>query len=399
MAQARGEFIAIFDADFIPPPDWLKKIIHYCTDPQVGVVQTRWAHLNRNYSLLTRGQAILLDGHFVLEEGARFRSSLFFNFNGTAGIWRRAAIEDAGGWHFDTLTEDTDLSYRALLKGWRFIYLQDVECPAELPIEMTAFKTQQARWAKGLTQVAIKILPRVLRADVPWNVKYEAWCHLTADMGAPLTILLSLPLLPAIVIWSYQDWVWALLISLPPCLVSTVSLSAFYLCSQRELFPHRWRRTLFYLPYLMVLAIGLTLTNTRAVLEALLGKQTPFARTPKYRVASKNDKPQANKYRNRSGAVPWIELAMGGYFFVTIIYALRSHNFLMVAFLALFVVGYWYSGLISLLQGRFEWLFRRGEPSPAMPFPSVGSYSASLEAGTITAPVIDPTLSISSNSK
>ena len=149
----------------------------------------------------------------------------------------------------------------------------------------------------------------------------------------------------------------------------------------------------------MVLGIGLTLTNTRAVLEALLGKQTPFARTPKYRVASKNDKPQANKYRNRSGAMPWIELAMGGYFFVTIIYALRSHNFLMVAFLALFVVGYWYSGLISLLQGRFEWLFRRGEPSPAMPFPSVGSYSASLEAGTITAPVIDPTLSISSNSK
>jgi len=398
-AVARGKFIAMFDADFIPASDWLRKVIHYFTDSQIGVVQTRWAHINRNYSHFTKAQAILLDGHFILEQGARFRSGLFFNFNGTAGIWRRAAIEDAGGWHCDTLTEDTDLSYRALLKGWRFIYLQDVECPAELPVEMTAFKTQQARWAKGQTQVAMKLMPRILRSNVPLKVKFEAWYHLTAYITYPLTLLLSVPLLPVMLLWSYQDWVQIVLINLPLFVTSTFSVSSFYMLSQKELFSRGWRRSLVDLPLVMAIGVALTLTNSLAVLEALLRKQTAFARTPKYRVASRNDKPQGNKYRNRSGVVPWIELAMGGYFFVTIIYALRSHNLLMVAFLALFVVGYWYSGLMSLLQGRFEWLFRRGEPSPAKPFPAVGSYSASLEAGKVTAPVIDRTLGIPNNSK
>ena len=197
LGSARGEFIAIFDADFVPPPDWLRRVVDQFADPAIGMVQTRWTHLNRNYSFLTQVEAILLDGHFVLEHGGRSRSGVFFNFNGTAGMWRRQAIDEAGGWQHDTLTEDTDLSYRAQLKGWQFRYLQDVECPAELPIEMTAFKTQQARWAKGLIQTGKKILPRVMKSDAPWHTKLEAWYHLTANLSYPLMIVLSMLLMPA----------------------------------------------------------------------------------------------------------------------------------------------------------------------------------------------------------
>src|ERR1041385_2466800 len=178
MKSARGEFIAIFDADFVPPEDFLLRTIHYFTNPKIGMVQTRWTHITRHYSFLTEVEAILLDGHFVLEHSGRARHDVFFNFNGTAGIWRRKAIDDAGGWEHDTLTEDTDLSYRAQLKGWKFIYRQDVECPAELPVEMTAFKTQQAPWAKGLIQTGQKILPRVINSDQPFRVKLESWYHL-----------------------------------------------------------------------------------------------------------------------------------------------------------------------------------------------------------------------------
>ncbi|MGH9569602.1 MAG: cellulose synthase family protein, partial [Candidatus Angelobacter sp.] len=192
MNTSKGEFIAIFDADFVPPEDWLLRVVHHFADPGVGMVQTRWTHLNRGYSFLTEVEAILLDGHFILEHGGRSRSNVFFNFNGTAGMWRRRAIEEAGGWQHDTLTEDTDLSYRAQLKGWQFKYVQDIECPAELPIEMTAFKTQQARWAKGLIQTSKKILPYVFRSDVPFHTKIEAFYHLTANISYPLMVVLSL---------------------------------------------------------------------------------------------------------------------------------------------------------------------------------------------------------------
>ena len=237
MKTAQGEFIAIFDADFVPPEDFLMRTIHHLTDPKIGMVQTRWTHINRNYSFLTEVEAILLDGHFVLEHSGRARSNVFFNFNGTAGIWRRSAIEEAGGWQHDTLTEDTDLSYRAQLKGWKFIYLQDVECPAELPVEMTAFKTQQARWAKGLIQTAKKILPSVMKSDQPFRVKLEAWYHLTANLSYPLMVVLSVLLLPAMIIRFYQGWFQMLYIDLPLFMASTFSISSFYLVSQRELFP------------------------------------------------------------------------------------------------------------------------------------------------------------------
>ena len=368
LKTAKGEFVAIFDADFVPPSDFLLKCIHHFTDPRVGMVQTRWTHINRNYSLLTQVEAILLDGHFVLEHSGRSRSGVFFNFNGTAGMWRRSAIDEAGGWEHDTLTEDTDLSYRAQLKGWKFLYLQDVECPAELPVEMTAFKTQQARWAKGLIQVSKKILPKVFASDASRHVKIEAWYHLTANLSYPLMIVLSVLLLPAMVIRFYQGWFQMLYIDLPLFMASTFSISSFYLVSQKELFPKSWLRSLLYLPLLMSLGIGLTITNTIAVLEALVGKQTAFARTPKYRVESKKDRVGAKKYRKRLGWVPWIELLIGTYFALAVFYAIDNENYFTVPFLLLFVIGYWVTGLMSLLQGRFAGL-SVGSETHTKPFP------------------------------
>lgn len=375
LKTAKGEFVCIFDADFTPHSDWLMKVIHHFADPKIGMVQTRWTHINRNYSFLTEVEAILLDGHFVLEHGGRSRSNVFFNFNGTAGMWRLQAIKDAGGWEHDTLTEDTDLSYRSQLKGWKFLYLQDVECPAELPIEMTAFKTQQARWAKGLIQCAIKDLPKVLKSDVKRREKIEAWYHLTANISYPLMIVLSVLLLPAMVIRFYQGWFQMLYIDLPLFMASTFSISSFYLVSQKELFPGKWYRTFLFLPALMALGIGLTITNSKAVLEALFGKQTAFARTPKYRVQSKDDKSAAasvaaKKYRKRLGVIPWIELGVGTYFALTVWYAVVNENYITVPFLILFVFGYWYTGLMSLLQGRFEALMGRPVPEQGTkPFP------------------------------
>jgi cellulose synthase/poly-beta-1,6-N-acetylglucosamine synthase-like glycosyltransferase len=368
LKTSKGEFVAIFDADFTPPEDFLLRTVHHFTDPKIGMVQTRWTHINRNYSFLTEVEAILLDGHFVLEHSGRARTGLFFNFNGTAGLWRRRAIDEAGGWQHDTLTEDTDLSYRAQLKGWKFIYLQDVECPAELPVEMTAFKTQQARWAKGLIQTGKKILPRVLRSDAPLHNKIEAWYHLTANISYPLMIMLSVLLLPAMIIRFYQGWFQMLYIDLPLFMASTFSISSFYLVSQRELFPRSWPRALLYLPFLMALGIGLTITNTKAVIEALIGKQTAFARTPKYRVESKQDKVGKTKYRKRLGWVPWLELLIGAYFALTVYYAIDNENYITVPFLLLFVVGYWYTGLMSLLQGRFS-RASLGATNHTKPFP------------------------------
>jgi cellulose synthase/poly-beta-1,6-N-acetylglucosamine synthase-like glycosyltransferase len=369
---AKGEFVAIFDADFVPPPDWLMKVVHHFAEPEIGMVQTRWTHLNRDYSMLTRIEAILLDGHFVLEHGARARSGDFFNFNGTAGMWRRQAITDGGGWQHDTLTEDTDLSYRSQMAGWKFKYLPEIECPSELPIEMTAFKTQQARWAKGLIQTSIKVLPMIFRSDVERRIKIEAVYHLTANLSYPLMVVMSALLIPAMIVRFYQGWFQMLLIDVPLFLASSFSIAVFYTLSQRVLFPKGWLKTILYLPFLMALGIGLTVTNTKAVMEALLGIKSAFVRTPKYRVAKKGEKSQASKYRKRLVLAPWIELAFGAYFFLAILYTFSNHNYFTAPFLVLFVVGYWYTGLMSLLQGRFE-RWRVGgantEESSPKPFP------------------------------
>ena len=372
LKSARGEFVAIFDADFVPPREWVMKVIHHFAEPAIGMVQTRWTHLNRNFSFLTQVEAMLLDGHFVLEHGGRSRAGVFFNFNGTAGMWRTKVIGEAGGWQHDTLTEDTDLSYRAQMCGWKFKYLQDVECPAELPIEMTAFKTQQARWAKGLIQTGKKILPMVMKSDMPWHTKLEAWYHLTANISYPLMIVLSVLLMPAMIIRSYQGWIQMMLIDFPLFVASTLSVSTFYMVAQRELYPKKWTRGYLYVPFVMALGgVGLTITNTKAVLEALFGIKSAFARTPKFNVKKKGERSQAQKYRKRLGIVPWIEMAIGCYFLFTIWYAVTSENYFTVPFLVLFVFGYWYTGLLSLLQGRFErfGVRNQGEEGHEKPYP------------------------------
>jgi cellulose synthase/poly-beta-1,6-N-acetylglucosamine synthase-like glycosyltransferase len=362
LKTARGEFIAIFDADFIPAPDFLRRTLPYFLAPsklspdpsQVAMVQGRWTYLNRHYSMLAEIQGILLDGHFVIEHGARSRRGVFFNFNGTAGVWRRAAIEDAGGWEHDTLTEDTDLSYRAQLRGWKFLYLPEVECISELPVEMNAFKTQQARWAKGLIQVGKKILPRVFRSKQPWHVKAEAFFHLTANVSHPLMILLSTMLLPAMIVRFYQGWFQMLVIDLPLFLASTCSISSFYLAAQRALRPRTWKRTFWMLPFVMATGIGLAPRNALAVLEALFGVQTEFARTPKYRIEGQQDSWLRKTYRKPAGWLPYIEVLLGIYFSATVVYAIQNENYATVPFLLLFVWGYFYTGLMSLGQPLIE---------------------------------------------
>lgn len=373
LKTAKGNLIAMFDADFVPSPDWLMQVVHHFSDPGIGMVQTRWTHLNRDYSFLTQVEAILLDGHFVLEHGGRSRSGVFFNFNGTAGMWRRQAIDEAGGWQHDTLTEDTDLSYRAQLVGWKFKYLQHVECPAELPIEMTAFKTQQARWSKGLIQTSKKILPQVFRrSDVSFHKKLETFYHLTANISYPLMVLLSILLMPAMIIRFYQGWFQMLYIDLPLFMASTFSVSSFYLISQKELYPGKWYRSLLYLPFVLALGgIGLTLTNARAVMEALFGIKSPFKRTPKYRVEKRGEKSQAAKYRKRLGLLPVVEILISAYFALTIWYAILNANYITIPFLFLFMFGYGYTAVLSVTQGmfdRFRGVANVDESSPK-PFP------------------------------
>jgi cellulose synthase/poly-beta-1,6-N-acetylglucosamine synthase-like glycosyltransferase len=354
LKSASGEFVAIFDADFQPSPDFLRLTLPYFSDPNLAMVQTRWTYLNRDYSALTEVESILLDGHFVIEHGARARSGRFFNFNGTAGVWRRKAIDDSGGWQHDTLTEDTDLSYRAQLRGWRFLYLQDIECPSELPVEMNAFKAQQARWAKGLMQTAKKILPRVLRADLPIGIKSEAFFHLTANISYPLMVLLSTLLLPAMIVRFYQGWVQMLLIDLPLFLASSCSISGFYLTAQRALYPKSWTRKIVYLPFVMAVGIGLSVRNAKAVLEALFGVHSEFARTPKYRIEGQAGTWQRKGYRNRAGWMPFVEVALGLYFAATVYYSIENGNYFTAPFLLLFVWGYLYTGLMSLGQVWIE---------------------------------------------
>ena len=258
-------------------------------------------------------------------------------------------IQDAGGWQHDTLTEDSDLSYRAQLKGWKFAYARDVECPSELPVETHSFQVQQSRWAKGLTQVAIKLLPKILRSDLPFRVKLEAFCHLTPNISYPLMIIVSALMLPVMIVRFYMGWFEMLVIDLPLIAASFWSISAFYVVAQRELYPNNWKRSLLFLPALMAAGVSLTLINTRAVIEALIGYQTGFARTAKYAIGGSQKVRLANaNYRRRSGWLPYLELAMGTIFLAIVWYAIDSYNFMAIPFLALFVGGYYWAGITTL---------------------------------------------------
>jgi len=350
MKMAKGELIAIFDADFVPKPDFLRKLVHYFIDRTVGCAQMRWAHINGSYNLLTRLQTIMLDGHFVVEQTTRNRSGSFFNFNGTAGIWRREAIEMSGGWQHDTLTEDTDLSFRAQLLGWRFIYLLDEEAPAEIPVEINAFKAQQRRWAKGVLQVWFKLYRRIWYAPLPLWVKLEMFFRLTGNVSYPLMIVASFMQFPLLLVRYNQGLHQLMILDLPMLFFSTVSVVLYYGTAVWYLDEKRGRR-LLHLPLVMGLGIGLAFSNARAVLEALIGVKSDFVRTPKYRVEQIDDESwKRKKYKRKHGWLPLLELSFAVYFVLAIAYALNMHMWGPIAFLLLFCFGYGYMGTMSLLQ-------------------------------------------------
>jgi cellulose synthase/poly-beta-1,6-N-acetylglucosamine synthase-like glycosyltransferase len=359
LKTAKGELLLIFDADFLPLPDVLEGSVHHFLDPKVAVVQCRWEHVNRDFSALTEVQALMLDGHFIMEHAGRNRSGRFFNFNGTAGIWRRAAIADAGGWQHDTLTEDMDLSYRAQLRGWRFVYLPEITAPAELPVEMSAFKSQQFRWAKGSIQVAKKLLPTILRSNATFAQKSEAFFHLTNNLAYPLLLLLSLLLLPNLALRTRHGWREVLIIDLPLFFGTTLSIASFYLASEREIAlmrnpdaPPRFQwSTLRRLPLVLSIGIGLCVNQTRAVLEALAGRETEFVRTPKHGIRGRLESWSGKKYHAARSLTPFIELALAAYFVVALGVAIGHGHYLSIPFLALFLCGFGYVGWLSLWQG------------------------------------------------
>jgi cellulose synthase/poly-beta-1,6-N-acetylglucosamine synthase-like glycosyltransferase len=360
LKTAKGEFIAVFDADFVPKRDILQKTIHFFSDESVGMVQTRWSFINRKYSLLTKIQAILLDGHFVIEHTARNWSGRFFNFNGTAGIWRRKAIDSANGWQFDTLTEDLDLSYRAQLKGWKFIFLKDETTPSEIPVDINGFKTQQHRWAKGSIQTAKKLLLKILKSDLPLKVKVEAFFHLTNNTAYLLMLMLSIMMYPSMVARINIGWFQMLVTDIPFLLVATVGISFFYTCSQREAYKD-WKSRLIYLPMLMSLGIGLSVNNSKAVLEAFFNRKTEFKRTPKFRIEKKKDRWADKKYRGERNLLPIIELLLGIYFTFNIYFAYVNKIYVSIPFLMIFQVGFLYVGFLSIFQtlmARIASLFR-----------------------------------------
>jgi cellulose synthase/poly-beta-1,6-N-acetylglucosamine synthase-like glycosyltransferase len=353
LALAKGEFVAVFDADFVPEPDFLRRTVHFFTDPKIGMVQVRWEHLNRDYSALTQCQGILLDGHFVIEHTARNRSGAFFNFNGTAGIWRRESIVTAGGWQHDTLTEDLDLSYRAQLAGWKFVFLPQVTAPAEIPVEMNAFKSQQHRWAKGSIQTALKLLPRIFAMPLPRHVKREAFFHLTANFAYLLMIPLALLMPISVMVRVGQGWFEVLLLDIPFFAAATASVCSFYFASQREIGMTVWQR-IKYMPFLMALGIGLSVNNSRAVVEALLGQQSGFTRTPKHGVARPGESVARKRYRAAVTFQPLVELALAGYMTYGVLFVLDRGVYYSLPFLFLFQAGFGYVGLMSVWEGARE---------------------------------------------
>jgi cellulose synthase/poly-beta-1,6-N-acetylglucosamine synthase-like glycosyltransferase len=348
LRTATGEFIAIFDADFVPPEDFLERTIPGFADPRVGVVQTRWGHLNREYSALTGAQAIGIDGHFGVEQGARCWGGLFLNFNGTAGVWRAKAIADAGGWTHDTLTEDLDLSYRAQLRGWRVLFLPDVVCPAELPVQIAAFKAQQGRWATGTIQATLKLAPAILAAPVSSWVKLQAFLHTTHYLVHPLmlaVVLLSIPLMLMGLFGSPTNlFVVGSLFAL-----STSGPTSLYVYGERQL-GAGWARRLRYLPFMMLLGIGIALSNTRAIWRALTEHSLEFVRTPKFGIAAGDGAWRGKAYRLRGAWEGIAELCLGLYALCGLWLFVYSTHYLIVPFLVIYTLGFMWVGGLTMLQ-------------------------------------------------
>jgi cellulose synthase/poly-beta-1,6-N-acetylglucosamine synthase-like glycosyltransferase len=352
LRSARGECIAIFDADFVPRPDFLRKTIpHFLADPKIGMVQTRWEHINSEYSLLTRTQAMALDGHFVIEQSVRNNAGLFMNFNGTAGVWRRECIEQSGNWHDDTLTEDLDLSYRAQLKGWKFKYLSDVTSPAELPSEINALKSQQFRWTKGAIETARKILPKVWNSPLPLRMKVHATFHLTNNLVFPFIVIAGVLNVPLVFIkhgGTHDEY----FVFMSIFVFAFIGSFLFYLFSQKGVYAD-WRRRLLLFPVFMAGSMGFSVNNTRAVLEGLVRKKSEFVRTPKYSIHSKSDSWVDKTYvpRNVSSVVV-IEILLAIYCLFGVASSIYFLEIAAVPFQLLFFMGFSFVSFMSLKHVR-----------------------------------------------
>jgi cellulose synthase/poly-beta-1,6-N-acetylglucosamine synthase-like glycosyltransferase len=340
LAKARGKYIAIFDADFLPKPDFLKRTLPYFYSPQVGLVQTRWEHLNEDYSLLTRLQALALNGHFVIEQTVRNRSGFFINFNGTGGVWRKECIEDAGNWHDDTLTEDLDLSYRAQMRGWKFVYLRDFTTPAELPAEMNALKAQQYRWTKGAIETAKKLLPSVWKADLPLRVKVQATFHLTNNLVFPFILLAGILNVPLIFIKNSGPWDM-LFNFMSVFVLAFISSFLFYLYAQKDVYPD-WKKRIALFPVFMAGSMGLAVNNTKAVVEGFLSRKSEFVRTPKLRVESKKDTFLSNKYLKsmKPDSSTFVEMILAFYCLIGVAASLYFFELASLPFNLMFFFGF-----------------------------------------------------------
>lgn len=354
---AKGELVAMFDADFIPTEDFLRNAVPHFADTNVAFVQGCWAHINRDFSLLTQVQAILLDGHFVFEHTARNRSNAFFNFSGTAGMWRVKAIADAGGWQHDTITEDADLSYRAQLKGWTGVYLKDLVVPAELPVEVNAFKSQQHRWAKGNAQVIRKLMKTIWMSKESLHTKLECWFHLTANCNYMLMVVLAVLMVPAMVFRAGTPWYVLLATDGPFFLLNAVSVGLYFGLSQRELTDNRgWTKRIKYIPALMGLGIGLALNQAKAVLEGFFTDDKEFKRTPKLGVEAGGKSVQKRAYKVPKSLVTYLEALFAVYYFGALVVSIYIRKWASVPFLWLFFSGFAYMSLWSLSDVP---LFRR----------------------------------------
>jgi cellulose synthase/poly-beta-1,6-N-acetylglucosamine synthase-like glycosyltransferase len=341
LAQAKGELIAIFDADFMPEPDYLRRVVPHFCDPAVGCIQTRWGHVNRDHSAFTQTQALGMDGHFVVEQTARSRTGLFINFNGTAGIWRRTCIEDAGGWQGDTLTEDLDLSYRAQLCGWRLAYLPGVVVPAELPPQISAFKRQQARWAQGSIQTAFKLIGPLLRSEQPLRVKLEGIAHLSGYLVHPLMLALILLTLPM----SFShSWV---VMAAPWCMIAAVGPPLMYTVTQVA-DGKGWLYRLRWLPLLVMLGMGLSLSNTLAALRAVFGVHQDFMRTPKFDLRRSGDTWLGSAYALSGDWLIWGELVLMT--MVLVLFAVSGVRWAFAPWLLLYAGGFGYVAAGNLYQ-------------------------------------------------
>jgi len=347
LKTAKGEYIAIFDADFIPHTNFLTKTLSFFSDEKVGMVQTRWEHINGDYSILTKAQALALDGHFVIEQTVRNKAGFFINFNGTGGIWKRKCIEDAGNWHADTLTEDLDLSYRAQLNGWRFVFLQDFTSPAELPAEINALKTQQFRWTKGAIETAKKILPLVWRSKIPLRVKLQATFHLTNNLVFPFILLAAILNVPLIFIKnSGSHEAYFAILSL--FVLAFVSSFLFYLYSQKDIRTD-WRKKIVLFPLFMAGSMGFAVNNSRAVFEGLMNRKSEFVRTPKFKVVSEKDSWIGKKYTNKKlGFSVYVELIMAIYCLIGVASSIYFLEIAALPFQILFFLGFSFVSLTSI---------------------------------------------------